>query len=111
MSFMSWLLLLGPLAVVVGVAIGQFSTTTSTRRKIRRIEQLSSDEIRDLLLNEVDVLTLRSGLHELERRKEMLDFIRPRLLDLAVNPNGVVQMGARALLKDYFPFVASALSH
>jgi hypothetical protein len=111
MSFMSWLLFLGPIAVVAGVLIGQLLTTTAEKRKIRQIEKLPSNEIRDLLLCEVELITMRSGLYELERRGASFDFIKPRLLDLAANPNGVVQMGARALLKDYFPVVATALSH
>ena len=111
MSFMSWLLFFGPLAVVVGVLIGQFSTTTSARRKIRRIEKLPSEEIRKLLLYEADIIAMRSGLRELGRRDEVLDFIKPRLLDLAAHPNSVVKIGAKALLKDYFPAVDPLISH
>ena len=101
MGFVQVLLWVGPLAVVLGVVAGLCLSNTGKKCK-PRLDTLSTPEIRTLASTQDDLLVIRSAIRELSERGESLNFIKPRILDMSVNPNSVVSLTANELLKDFF---------
>lgn len=102
MSFFSILLWAGPLAVVLGVALGHFLPWQKRQRGNAATSKLSSHEIHDLLLSETDIRTIRAALAELRRRGESFSFAEPRLIDMSKNANRMISISAQEVLNDYF---------
>ncbi len=110
MTFIEILLLVGPLAVVLGICAGLFFSPDSWKRKPNRIEKLSTQEIINLAKNDDDMQVIRGSIRELSGRGESLDFIKPRILDMSASANTVVRMTGSELLRDFFDVPANPQS-